>query len=156
MDAVVAWGGGVLGLLGSALALWTYFNKSKIELAAKLAAQKTLAAKEQLEVEAVAAKNKAAEAAQKALDAKEQAEVEAATAKNKMADLDYLFAQYRETVDRVRKEHEEDRAILAALQAEHTHCREELAGMKERLTLTDAELVKVRRELAQVQKRGQP
>lgn len=52
----------------------------------------------------------------------------------KKAETDYLFSQYKEAVERVKKEHEEDRILLGALQAEHTDCREKVARLQERLS----------------------
>ncbi len=54
--------------------------------------------------------------------------------------MDYLFAQYKATVDRVRKEHEEDRLRLETLEKEHLTCREESASQRERIAGLEREL----------------
>jgi chromosome segregation ATPase len=62
------------------------------------------------------------------------------TAKKRTAEAEQqrikdLFSQYEQIVDRVKAEHKEDRGLFAALQQEHTHCREEVAQLKERVTI---------------------
>lgn len=58
--------------------------------------------------------------------------------------MDYLFAQYKATVDRVRKEHEEDRVQLDKTEAGYMLCREENAQLKERIVGLEREIAEMK------------
>lgn len=62
-------------------------------------------------------------------------------------ELDYIFGKYKETVERLQKEQDSDRAHVLSLQADHLHCREEISALKERDISKTAEIEFLRKRI---------
>lgn len=144
--------GAILGAVGGVLALWTTWTKAKTEARISNIKAEAEARANQIKMESEARANQI----------KFEAESIANETRRRASELDYVISQYRDTVERVKKEHAEDRAYLQSLQAEHIHCREKLATMEERqgsqekkIVSQQAEIDFLRKRLVELQSAGQ-
>lgn len=66
--------------------------------------------------------------------------------------LKLLFGQYEGIVNRVEKEHNEDREKVAKMQDDYISCKEECATMKERVATVEKNNEELRAEVARLRK----